>query len=317
MGALLVVLLALPLAARRRSRSDGRRGSAETVDARLRPRLARRSRSRSQRRSGTARPARRSGGWLHLDSLGAVFLLATGLLYAAGSAFSIGYLRGGTHRDRVRRLRAPLLRAPQPVRLDDAPRPADERLRDPLGRGRADHDRLRPARRRRSHGRRPRGRLEVRADRLGRARHRPARRDRPLRGRHRTRSATRYLPALRPLPRRRRAAAAAAGAVRVPARRRRVRHEGRLRAAPHLASGRTQRGADPDLGAPLRGAARQRLLRNPPLLPGRRRWRAATASRATCCSSSARPRWSSPRCSSSGRRATSGCSPTRRSSTWA
>jgi hydrogenase-4 component F len=32
------------------------------------------------------------GGWLRLDSLGAVFLVATGLLYAAAAVFSIGYL---------------------------------------------------------------------------------------------------------------------------------------------------------------------------------------------------------------------------------
>ena len=35
------------------------------------------------------------GSWLHLDALGAVFLLATGLLYGAGAIFSIGYLRAG------------------------------------------------------------------------------------------------------------------------------------------------------------------------------------------------------------------------------
>lgn len=34
-----------------------------------------------------------AGGWLHLDALGAVFLLATAFLYAAGAVFSIGYLR--------------------------------------------------------------------------------------------------------------------------------------------------------------------------------------------------------------------------------
>ena len=33
-----------------------------------------------------------AGGWLRLDSLGAVFLLATGLLYAMAGVFSIGYL---------------------------------------------------------------------------------------------------------------------------------------------------------------------------------------------------------------------------------
>jgi hydrogenase-4 component F len=34
-----------------------------------------------------------AGGWLALDSLGAVFLIATGLLYAVGGVFSVGYLR--------------------------------------------------------------------------------------------------------------------------------------------------------------------------------------------------------------------------------
>ncbi len=38
------------------------------------------------------------GQWLRLDPLGAVFLLATGFLYAAGAVFSIGYLRTGAHR---------------------------------------------------------------------------------------------------------------------------------------------------------------------------------------------------------------------------
>jgi hydrogenase-4 component F len=33
-----------------------------------------------------------AGGWIRLDSLGAVFLVATGLLYAAAGVFSIGYL---------------------------------------------------------------------------------------------------------------------------------------------------------------------------------------------------------------------------------
>jgi hydrogenase-4 component F len=36
--------------------------------------------------------------WLHLDALGAVFLLATGLLYAVTSIFSIGYLRADERR---------------------------------------------------------------------------------------------------------------------------------------------------------------------------------------------------------------------------
>jgi formate hydrogenlyase subunit 3/multisubunit Na+/H+ antiporter MnhD subunit len=33
-----------------------------------------------------------AGGWLRVDALGAVFLLATGLLYAISGVFSIGYL---------------------------------------------------------------------------------------------------------------------------------------------------------------------------------------------------------------------------------
>jgi hydrogenase-4 component F len=39
-----------------------------------------------------------AGNWLHLDALGAVFLLATAFLYATGAVFSIGYLRVGAHR---------------------------------------------------------------------------------------------------------------------------------------------------------------------------------------------------------------------------
>jgi hydrogenase-4 component F len=38
-----------------------------------------------------------AGGWLRLDSLGAVFLLATGLLYAMAAVFSIGYLGVDQH----------------------------------------------------------------------------------------------------------------------------------------------------------------------------------------------------------------------------
>jgi hydrogenase-4 component F len=37
-------------------------------------------------------------GWVRLDSLGAVFLLATGLLYATAAAYSIGYLRADEQR---------------------------------------------------------------------------------------------------------------------------------------------------------------------------------------------------------------------------
>jgi hydrogenase-4 component F len=38
------------------------------------------------------------GQWLRVDSLGAVFLLATGFLYASATVFSVGYLRAGAHR---------------------------------------------------------------------------------------------------------------------------------------------------------------------------------------------------------------------------
>jgi hydrogenase-4 component F len=46
------------------------------------------------------------GGWLRLDSLGAVFLLATALLYATSAAFSIGYLRARGDLGYVRRYHA-------------------------------------------------------------------------------------------------------------------------------------------------------------------------------------------------------------------
>ena len=96
MGALLVVLLALPLAAAALSLARARRvGEAVTLacgSASLGIGVA----LAVSVRHGAVRSA--LGGWLHLDSLGAVFLLATGLLYAAGSAFSVGYLRGGRHR---------------------------------------------------------------------------------------------------------------------------------------------------------------------------------------------------------------------------
>jgi hydrogenase-4 component F len=39
-----------------------------------------------------------AGHWLRIDALGAVFLLATGFLYAVGAVFSIGYLRADARR---------------------------------------------------------------------------------------------------------------------------------------------------------------------------------------------------------------------------
>jgi hydrogenase-4 component F len=47
-------------------------------------------------RDGSARET--LGQWLHMDSLGAVFLLATGLLYGAGAVYSVGYLRASAER---------------------------------------------------------------------------------------------------------------------------------------------------------------------------------------------------------------------------
>ena len=91
MSALLVVLLAVPLAATAASLVTGRRGRevatvvAGAVSFVLVVVLA------WHVRHGGAIEA--LGGWLRLDSLGGVFLLATGLLYATGSVFSVGYLR--------------------------------------------------------------------------------------------------------------------------------------------------------------------------------------------------------------------------------
>ncbi len=96
MRALLVVLLTLPLAAtacalgrstvlaEAASLAAGAAASPWTVALAL------------SVRHGTVETA--LGGWLRLDSLGAVFLVASGFLYAAGAAFSIGYLRAGPHR---------------------------------------------------------------------------------------------------------------------------------------------------------------------------------------------------------------------------
>jgi len=44
-----------------------------------------------------------AAGWLRLDALGAVFLLATGLLYAAAAVFSVGYLQAGERDERFER----------------------------------------------------------------------------------------------------------------------------------------------------------------------------------------------------------------------
>ena len=52
---------------------------------------------------------------------------------------------------------------------------------------------------------------------------------------------------------------------------RRVRHQGRVRADAHVAARRPQRGAGTGLGDAVRVAAVGSLLRDPPVLPGRRR----------------------------------------------
>ena len=71
-------------------------GGAGRHDRRGR-RLARRDRGRRPQRPRRQRAAT-AGHWLRLDSLGAVFLLATGFLYAAAAVFSVGYLHAGARR---------------------------------------------------------------------------------------------------------------------------------------------------------------------------------------------------------------------------
>jgi hydrogenase-4 component F len=98
-SALLVVVLVVPVAAALASALGRRVVVAETATVvaalasfALVVALAASVRSGSSLRS--------AGGWLHLDALGAVFLLATGFLYAAGAVFSIGYLRADQGRPR-------------------------------------------------------------------------------------------------------------------------------------------------------------------------------------------------------------------------
>ncbi len=83
-----------------------------------------------------------AGQWLGLDALGAVFLLATGLLYAAAAVFSVGYLRperGGEYRPFARRYFAYLNLFCWTLLA----RAARDRLRHALDRRRADDDRSR------------------------------------------------------------------------------------------------------------------------------------------------------------------------------
>jgi len=57
---------------------------------------------------------RAAGGWLRIDSLGAVFLATTGLLYATAAVFSIGYLHADEREAAIdRQLIDAYTRAPQ------------------------------------------------------------------------------------------------------------------------------------------------------------------------------------------------------------
>ena len=96
MGALLIVLLCLPLAAAALSLGRSTRvAEAASLIAAVAAFALTITLAVSVRHGASHATL---GQWLRLDSLGAVFLLATGLLYAAGAAFSIGYLRAGAHR---------------------------------------------------------------------------------------------------------------------------------------------------------------------------------------------------------------------------
>ncbi|HTS72971.1 MAG TPA: proton-conducting transporter membrane subunit [Gaiellaceae bacterium] len=97
MSALLVVLVAVPAVSALVSLFARRALIAETVTAAsgvicFASVLA----LAAEVRNGASVSA--AGDWLHLDALGAVFLLATAFLYATGSFFSIGYLRAGERR---------------------------------------------------------------------------------------------------------------------------------------------------------------------------------------------------------------------------
>lgn len=96
MSALMIVLLALPLAATGLSLGRSTRLAEAATLASGIASFALTVTLAVSVRDGATHAA--LGQWLRLDSLGAVFLLATGLLYAAGAAFSIGYLRAGAHR---------------------------------------------------------------------------------------------------------------------------------------------------------------------------------------------------------------------------
>ena len=90
MGWALVTLLALPLAAAVAAVADGWRLARAVTLATAVAALALAVALAIGVAGGSTTQA--LGGWLRLDSLGAVFLIATAFLYAAAAAFSIGYL---------------------------------------------------------------------------------------------------------------------------------------------------------------------------------------------------------------------------------
>jgi hydrogenase-4 component F len=103
-GLLIVALLAVPLAAAVVSLvARPRLATAATIAAGLASFGLAIALAASVRHGSTVSLA---GAWFRVDALGAVFLLATGLLYAAGAVFSTGYLA----RDRTRRDYAPFAR---------------------------------------------------------------------------------------------------------------------------------------------------------------------------------------------------------------
>ena len=223
-----------------------------------------------------------AGGWLRVDSLGAVFLLATGLMYAMAGVFSVGYLGVEQDRPGFAGVREALLRAAEPVRLlrccwCRSPRTSATlwvavELTTIVSALLVAIDRTDAA-------------LEaswkyvlIASSGLGIA----------LlsiivmyaTGTHALGGA--YIPRFARFIAHAHGLSPDAVRARVRAVGRRVRHQGRIRADAHLAAGRAQRGPRAGLGDAVRLAAGGRVLRDPALLPGRGR-RPATARSPSMC----------------------------------